>query len=317
LYFRASVQFSPDYLPFGPEYNPSGSGIYYLFTGKLIDSVTGLYYFGARYYDPESGRFITEDSKAGSLQDPQTMNRYVYARDNPLMYLDPSGNMFTYNGGNAGGSTDFHNPPPYIPNGCGYFGCGTGNQVYKPPQPQTTVATPGGSSVDSCSFSSAGCSAGQQSSSSSICSKTDFSCWFIKIYLSDPDKLGQMAIDAVTILDLLLGAPVFTASDILKVLTAQALGDLSLAIEDAVVNHNPGGFINALASFSVGVMGDMIANGISFSQSMMLIASGLIDVAGVAGYDEMRAAVASVVAGVDIGGFLADIGVEGTQYGQS
>ncbi len=54
------------------------------FTGKPIDS-TGLYYFGARFYDPTIGRFITMDpAKDGR-------NWYVYCNNNPLMYVDPDG----------------------------------------------------------------------------------------------------------------------------------------------------------------------------------------------------------------------------------
>jgi RHS repeat-associated protein len=57
----------------------------YEYTGKKRDSSTGLYYFGARYYDPEIGRFITEDpAKDGD-------NWLVYCRNNPLKYVDPTG----------------------------------------------------------------------------------------------------------------------------------------------------------------------------------------------------------------------------------
>ncbi len=54
------------------------------FTGKPIDS-TGLYYFGARFYDPAIGRFITMDpAKDGR-------NWYIYCNNNPLVYVDPDG----------------------------------------------------------------------------------------------------------------------------------------------------------------------------------------------------------------------------------
>ncbi len=90
-----AILFSTDYQPFGPLYNPSGSSnIDMLYAGKLIDEATGLYYSVARFYDSSSGRFISKDSKSGPLQDPQSLNRYIYARDNPLMFVDPSGHMF-------------------------------------------------------------------------------------------------------------------------------------------------------------------------------------------------------------------------------
>ncbi|MEA1993091.1 MAG: RHS repeat-associated core domain-containing protein, partial [Euryarchaeota archaeon] len=52
---------------------------------------TGLYYFGARYYDPLIGRFITTDPVKGDQMNPQTFNPYVYCLNNPLKYIDPAG----------------------------------------------------------------------------------------------------------------------------------------------------------------------------------------------------------------------------------
>jgi len=55
---------------------------------------TGLYYFDARYYDPAVGRFITADTPPiGDLEDPQSLNRYVYCVNNPLKYTDPDGEI--------------------------------------------------------------------------------------------------------------------------------------------------------------------------------------------------------------------------------
>jgi len=64
----------------------------YKYTGKELDSETGLYYYGARYYKPELGRFIQADALKGSIGDPLSMNRYAYVKNNPLKYVDPSGN---------------------------------------------------------------------------------------------------------------------------------------------------------------------------------------------------------------------------------
>jgi RHS repeat-associated protein len=52
---------------------------------------TGLVYLGARYYEPELGRFLSLDPVLGSLSSPQTTNRYVYCANNPELYTDPSG----------------------------------------------------------------------------------------------------------------------------------------------------------------------------------------------------------------------------------
>ena len=61
------------------------------FTGQLADADTGLDYFGARYYDPSSGVFITQDSDLGNADLPISLNRYLYTSDNPLIYTDPTG----------------------------------------------------------------------------------------------------------------------------------------------------------------------------------------------------------------------------------
>ena len=72
--------------PYGDTNSYSGSfNTEYQFTGKSFDSGVGLSYYGARWYDPETGRFITQDPAK------QGLNYYVYANDNPLRYIDPTG----------------------------------------------------------------------------------------------------------------------------------------------------------------------------------------------------------------------------------
>ena len=61
------------------------------YTGQELDEDTGLYYYGARYYDPELARFIQADSIVSEPGDPQSFNRYAYVRNNPLKYADPTG----------------------------------------------------------------------------------------------------------------------------------------------------------------------------------------------------------------------------------
>lgn len=94
-----------DYLPFGEELfagaggrttglgYASGDGVRQQFTSKERDSVTGLDYFGARYYASVQGRFTSPDSYAGRLVNPQTLNLYSYVRNNPLKYVDPTGHQ--------------------------------------------------------------------------------------------------------------------------------------------------------------------------------------------------------------------------------
>ena len=62
------------------------------FTGKERDADTGLIDFGARHYDPISGRFLTADPMIphGGL-DPQGYNRFAYVLGNPIRYVDPTG----------------------------------------------------------------------------------------------------------------------------------------------------------------------------------------------------------------------------------
>ncbi|MEW6619834.1 MAG: RHS repeat-associated core domain-containing protein [bacterium] len=93
----------------------------FTFTGKEYDEATGLYYFGARYYDPKVGRFITkdpilepvvlqtlpvpfedilEDTIDSSSPDfivpemidiPQDLHPYMYCYNNPINWIDPFG----------------------------------------------------------------------------------------------------------------------------------------------------------------------------------------------------------------------------------
>jgi len=61
------------------------------FTGQEYDAETGAYFYGARYYHPKLGRFLSPDPLIPDPLNPQSFNRYTYALNNPLMYIDPSG----------------------------------------------------------------------------------------------------------------------------------------------------------------------------------------------------------------------------------
>lgn len=94
----------------------------FAFAGREWDAETGLYYFRARYYDPETGTFLSQDpldlggalsmkssqsraallevnagrvwrenGSGSSLAKPHTLHSYNYAGSNPLSYSDPSG----------------------------------------------------------------------------------------------------------------------------------------------------------------------------------------------------------------------------------
>ena len=63
------------------------------YTGGIYDQSTWLYYLNARYYNPEDGRFMTEDSYRGEIMNPETGHLYVYCANNPVNYVDPSGHF--------------------------------------------------------------------------------------------------------------------------------------------------------------------------------------------------------------------------------
>ncbi|HEX5749058.1 MAG TPA: SpvB/TcaC N-terminal domain-containing protein [Archangium sp.] len=72
----------------------------HLFSGKELDQETGLYYFGARYYDPRVGLWASTDPAAtgyidgeglGGVYNPFNLATYTYAANNPLKFVDPDG----------------------------------------------------------------------------------------------------------------------------------------------------------------------------------------------------------------------------------
>jgi RHS repeat-associated protein len=80
-----------EYFPYGGSALVSGTSEaevklkYYRFTGKECDDSTGLYYFGARYYAPYLGRWISTDPKE------QFASPYTYSYNNPTTATDPDG----------------------------------------------------------------------------------------------------------------------------------------------------------------------------------------------------------------------------------
>ena len=68
----------------------------YLFTGEQFDNEIGLNYNRARYYDPNTGRFISRDPFEGFNDMPVTLHDYLYAGNNPINFVDPSGELLEY-----------------------------------------------------------------------------------------------------------------------------------------------------------------------------------------------------------------------------
>jgi RHS repeat-associated protein len=91
-----------DYLAYGPELSGTteASATALKYTGHERDSwssaTDSLDYMHARYYSPWLGRFLSVDRHPGTPSRPQSWNRYVYASDNPIAFLDPDGNAELY-----------------------------------------------------------------------------------------------------------------------------------------------------------------------------------------------------------------------------
>lgn len=81
-----------EYLPFGEIFVDEHRNIdrtSYLFNGKELDEETGLYYYGARYYEPQISRWLTVDPMAERYGG---WSPYNYTLNNPVIYIDPDGN---------------------------------------------------------------------------------------------------------------------------------------------------------------------------------------------------------------------------------
>lgn len=66
----------------------------YRYAGYYWDKETEYYYLRARYYNPETARFITEDSFKGYYDDPLSLNLYTYCMNSPIKYWDPDGRYY-------------------------------------------------------------------------------------------------------------------------------------------------------------------------------------------------------------------------------
>jgi len=84
-----------DSYPFGDQrvYETSSTELdnRYSFTNKERDEESDLMYFEARYLDTDTARFMSMDPWEGDYTDPQSLNKYAYARNNPVRYIDPLG----------------------------------------------------------------------------------------------------------------------------------------------------------------------------------------------------------------------------------
>jgi RHS repeat-associated protein len=79
------------YDAFGAARAQTGISLPFGYTGEQEDAESGLVYLRARYLDPSSGRFISEDPVAGGLAEPLSLHAYTYVWNSPLVWVDPTG----------------------------------------------------------------------------------------------------------------------------------------------------------------------------------------------------------------------------------
>jgi RHS repeat-associated protein len=85
------------YDPFGVPVAEGDESNPYRYTGEAWDGEVELLYLRAKYYQPGTGRFVTRDPWVGDTRKPGTLDAYLYALDNPVNLVDPTGH-------NSGGS---------------------------------------------------------------------------------------------------------------------------------------------------------------------------------------------------------------------
>jgi RHS repeat-associated protein len=85
------------YLPYGEERWITGTLVTdFTFTGQRADSYIKLMEMGARWYDPQIGRWISPDSIIPNPANPQSLNHYTYGYNNPVRYYDSDGHCFPF-----------------------------------------------------------------------------------------------------------------------------------------------------------------------------------------------------------------------------
>lgn len=83
-----------DYEAFGTlVYSTGTTPNRFLFAGEQYDPVLKHYYVRARTWVPDTGRFATRDTFEGNVSDPLSLHKYLYAEDNPVNRVDPSGHL--------------------------------------------------------------------------------------------------------------------------------------------------------------------------------------------------------------------------------
>jgi len=80
-----------EYVPFGEVFLEERNNTWntpYLFNAKEFDEETGMYYYGARYYEPRLSLWMSTDPLAEEYID---ISAYTYCHNNPINLFDPDG----------------------------------------------------------------------------------------------------------------------------------------------------------------------------------------------------------------------------------
>ncbi len=97
-----TVTDTSDYDAWGNEVSTTGATPNaYLYRSEQYDADLGLYYLRARYFNPLTGRFLSTDPFEGSLMDPASLQKYLYASADPVNSMDPTGWQTQSAGGGA------------------------------------------------------------------------------------------------------------------------------------------------------------------------------------------------------------------------
>ncbi len=125
-------------MPYGPDRSTNAllNQSAYKYTDQEQDASTGLYNYDAQYYYPNLGQFVMADTIVPDPFNPQSINRYTYCLNNPLIYTDPTGH---HTGGDNGPGLGDEGPGGYSFGSM--RGCrGGGAPGYDPPSDLSSIA---------------------------------------------------------------------------------------------------------------------------------------------------------------------------------
>ncbi|MGL4108490.1 polymorphic toxin-type HINT domain-containing protein [Clostridium sp. LP20] len=99
LRLNGQTKTSYKYDAFGKEVGINGQGTVKVnnpirYAGYYYEEDSNLYYLNARMYNPDTKRFMQQDTVIGDIQDPNTLNLYAYSGNNPIINYDPTGHWF-------------------------------------------------------------------------------------------------------------------------------------------------------------------------------------------------------------------------------